>query len=143
MIPSLRLTITTPLAVLADDPVVRSLRAEDTSGSFGILPGHIDLVTVLPASVLRWDNGEKTVHYCALRGGVLTVSGGNFVSIACRQGTLGDDLSRLAAEVEAMQEAEKDEERRARTQQMRMHARAVRQLMSYLQPQDTSGNQWN
>lgn len=33
------LRILTPLAIIVDQPV-RSLRAMDASGSFGILPGH-------------------------------------------------------------------------------------------------------
>lgn len=131
---TLHLTITTPAAVLVDRADVRSLRAEDESGGFGILPGHTGLLTVLPASVVRWRNGDDTVHYCALRGGVLTVSNGRRVAIACRQGTLGDDLARLEADVQAVREAELDEERKARVEETLLHARAVRQLVRYLRP---------
>ena len=49
----LHLTIATPAAVLVDADGVASLRAEDESGAFGVLPGHADLLTVLPPSVLR------------------------------------------------------------------------------------------
>ena len=55
----LRLTIATPAALLVDVDNVRSLRAEDMSGSFGVLPGHADLLTVLPASVLRWTRDDE------------------------------------------------------------------------------------
>ena len=51
---ALRLTIATPSALLLDVDNVASLRAEDDSGAFGVLPGHADLLTVLPPSVLRW-----------------------------------------------------------------------------------------
>lgn len=139
MTPHLHLTIATPFAVLADEPAVRTLRAEDASGGFGILPGHMDFLTVLPASVLRWENEQRQKHYCAVRGGLLTVNGGQVVSVVCRQGIVGDDLSKLAAEVKAMREMEADQEHQARTEQMRMHARAVRQLMRYLELQGPDG----
>jgi F-type H+-transporting ATPase subunit epsilon len=131
---ALHLTITTPAAVLVDAVDVAAVRAEDESGGFGILPGHTDFLTVLPASVVRWRNGGGAVHFCALRGGVMTVVEGRRVAIACRQGTIGDDLEKLEAEVEALRAAELDAERRARVEQMRLHARAVRQLMRYLRP---------
>jgi F-type H+-transporting ATPase subunit epsilon len=131
---TLHLTITTPSTVLVDSAHVRSVRAEDESGGFGILPGHADLLTVLPASVVRWRGGDDVGHYCALRGGVLTVTQGHHVAIACRQGAVGDDLAKLEADVRAMRAAETDADRRARVEQMRLHARAVRQLMLYLRP---------
>jgi F-type H+-transporting ATPase subunit epsilon len=130
----LRLVITTPTAILVDDATVSSVRAEDESGSFGILPGHTDLLTVLPASVIRWRTQDGTMRYCALRGGVMTVEGGTRVAVACRQGEIGSDLANLESEVERMRVSENDEERKARVEQMRLHAYAVRQLMRYLRP---------
>jgi F-type H+-transporting ATPase subunit epsilon len=130
----LRLTIATPASVLVDADDVRSLRAEDESGAFGVLPGHADLLTVLPPSVVRWTRDDGTTRYCALSGGLLTVSAGNRVAIACRRGTVGDDLAKLEADVAAARAAELDVDRRAKVEQLRLHARAVRQLMRYLQP---------
>jgi F-type H+-transporting ATPase subunit epsilon len=128
----LRLTIATPASVLVDADGVRSLRAEDQSGAFGVLPGHADLLTVLPPSVVRWTSVGEPTRYCALSGGVLTVSGGNRVAIACRRGTVGDDLAGLEADVAAPRSAELDADRRAKVEQLRLHARALRQLMRYL-----------
>jgi F-type H+-transporting ATPase subunit epsilon len=130
----LHLTITTPAAVLVDAMDVSAVRAEDASGGFGILPGHTDLLTVLPASVVRWHGGDGVAHYCALRGGLLTVTGGHMVSIACRQGATGDDLAALEADVQALRAAETEAERHARVEQTQMHARVVRQLIRYLRP---------
>ena len=45
----LQLIIATPAKLLIDVDDVRSLRAEDDSGAFGVLPGHADLLTVLAA----------------------------------------------------------------------------------------------
>jgi len=130
----LHLTIATPAAVLVDADDVRSLRAEDESGAFGILPGHADLLTVLPPSVVRWTRAGAPTRYCAVSGGVLAVSGGKRVSIACRRGVLGDDLAALQAEVEARRAAEEDADRRARVEQARLHARGIRLFMRYLRP---------
>ena len=94
---ALHLTITTPATVLVDRTDVRSVRAEDDSGGFGILPGHTDLLTVLPASVVRWRNGDGVTHYCALRGGVLTVSGGRRVAIASGRARWATTLTRWRA----------------------------------------------
>ncbi len=129
---ALRLTIATPSALLLDVEDVGSLRAEDESGAFGVLPGHADLLTVLPPSVLRWTRKDEPTRFCALSGGVLTITGGNRVAVACRRGTLGDDLDTLQADVAAQRAAELDADRRARVEQTRLHARAVRQLMRYL-----------
>ena len=128
----LRLTIATPAAILVDAGNVGSVRAEDESGAFGVLPGHADLLTVLPASVVRWTRDGEPTRYCALSGGVLTITGGNRVAIACRRGALGDDLERLQAKVAAQRAAEIDADRRAKVEQTQLHAQALRQLMRYL-----------
>ena len=128
------LTIATPASLLVDATDVRSLRAEDMSGAFGVLPGHANLLTVLPPSVVRWTKSGEATRYCALSGGVLTVSGGDRVAIACRRGTVGGDLAALEAAVAAERSAELDADRRARVEQTLLHARALRELMRYLRP---------
>ena len=130
----LHLTIATPASLLVDADDVRSLRAEDASGAFGVLPGHADLLTVLPPSVVRWTQSGEATRYCALSGGVLTVTGGNRVAIACRRGAIGDNLDKLQADVAAQRAAELDADRRAKVEQTRLHARALRQLMRLLRP---------
>lgn len=134
MTQGLHLTVTTPMEVLVDAPGVVALRAEDESGGFGILPGHTGFLTALPASVLRWRGADGALHFCALRAGLMTVSGGERVAVACREAILGDDLARLEAEVAQLRADEADTARRARVEQMRLHASAVRQLMRYLRP---------
>ena len=136
---ALHLTITTPSSVLVDRSDVVSVRAEDESGGFGILPDHADFLTVLPASVVRWRDAGRNEHYCVVEGGVLLVTEGRSVDIACRLGTVGDDLARLEAEVASARARETDITRRARTEQMHLHARAVRQIMRYLRPGRSTG----
>ena len=74
------LTITTPAVVLVDRDDVASVRAEDASGSFGILPSHADLLTMLTPSVVRWRTVAGHSGFCAVKGGVLTVSQGTACS---------------------------------------------------------------
>ncbi|WP_454854577.1 F0F1 ATP synthase subunit epsilon [Rhizobium binxianense] len=136
----LHLTISTPSAVLIDLEDAQSVSAEDASGGFGILPGHADFLTVLPASVIRWRDGAGHLHFCAQSGGVFTVSEGRRILIACRQGTLGDDLARLEEDVRTMRATLADADRKSRVEQTRLHANAVRQLMRLLRPGITGTN---
>lgn len=129
---ALHLTISTPMDVLVEAETP-SIRAEDESGGFGLLPGHVDMLTALPASVLRWRDGAGW-RFCALRGGLLTVREGREVSVACREGILGDDLGALAQQVAAFRAKEQSADRDVRVEQMRLHSQAVRQLMQYLRP---------
>jgi F-type H+-transporting ATPase subunit epsilon len=133
-----RLTIATPAALLVDESGVQSVRAEDQSGGFGLLPGHADLLTVLPASVVRWRLEDGIERYCALRGGLLTATGGRRISIACRCGVLGADLQRLEQDVRRLRAEQADAAARARVEQTRLHANAVRQLIRYLRPSGLS-----
>ncbi|WP_239019135.1 hypothetical protein [Sphingobium terrigena] len=90
----MRLRITDPTAIMVDREVA-AIRAEDATGSFGILNGHADFLTALDISVVSWRDMDGRAGYCAVRNGILTVSGGNDVSIATREAHVGDDLDEL------------------------------------------------
>ena len=130
----LNLTISTPSRVLVESDKVFSLRASDASGSFGIQAGHADFLTVIPASVVEWREHDGQWHYCAVRGGVLSVSDGRRILLACREGVLGSNLAELESDVRQAGTAGTEADRRARTEQTRLHAQAVRQLVRYLVP---------
>jgi F-type H+-transporting ATPase subunit epsilon len=130
----LHLVIATPERSVLDADGITAVRARDASGSFGILPRHADLLTVLPPSVVSWRDSAGVKGFCAVRGGVLTVTGGREVAVACRQAQLGNRLEQLEAQIAATRAAEADAERRARVVQMKLHATAARQLMRYLVP---------
>ena len=131
---TLHLTVTTPAQILVESGDVVAVRAEDQSGSFGILPGHADLLTVLVPSVLRWRTADGAARFCAVRGGVFTVASGRDVAIACREGVVGDSLEDLQAKVRNVRAQELEADRKARVEQVRLHALAVRQLVRYLRP---------
>ena len=117
--------------------IVASVRAEDESGSFGILPGHADLLTVLPPSVVRWHGADGVERFCAVDGGVLTVTAGRNVAIACREGR---DRRRRSHALEAEVAAVTRDTRRTppgapASSRSRLHARAVRQLHALSAPE--------
>jgi F-type H+-transporting ATPase subunit epsilon len=131
---ALRVTIATPSGLLVDSPDVAAFRAEDATGSFGILPGHADFLSVLVPCVLRWRTMGGERRFCAVSGAVLRVVNGRRISIACRDGELGDALETLEARVRNVREARLDAARRARVEQIRVNALAIRQILKYLRP---------
>jgi F-type H+-transporting ATPase subunit epsilon len=135
---ALHLTITTPAQILVASDNVLAVRAEDQSGSFGVLPGHADLLTALLPSVVRWRTVDGVARFCAVRGGVFAVSGGCNVSVACREGVVGDSLDDLEAKVRTVRARQLEADRKARVEQIRAHALAVRQLVRYLRPNPAS-----
>lgn len=128
----LSLTVATPLQIVLSDDAVLSLRAEDASGDFGIRPGHADFLTVIDAGVMRWLGSAGHWRYCALRGGVFSVTGGSQVRVACREAIVSDDLTSLQARVATARAEALDAARRARVQGAQLHTRAIRQMMRQL-----------
>jgi len=131
---TLHLTVTTPAQVLAESDNVVAVRVEDPSGSFGVVPGHADLLTVLVPSVVRWRTVDGAARFCAVRGGVFTVSAGRNVAVACREGVVADSLDDLEANVRAVRARQREADRKALVEQTRLHTLAVRQLVRYLRP---------
>ncbi|SFH43072.1 F0F1 ATP synthase subunit epsilon [Modicisalibacter xianhensis] len=127
------LMITTPQQILIDRDDIVALRADDASGSFGLLPGHVDFLTVLSPSVVRWRCQAGHQGYCAVNSGVLSLVG-HELRIACREGVTGDDLDALEARVHQTRDYQQDNIRQARVEHLRLHTQAVRQLVRYLRP---------
>ena len=131
----MRLLITTPAAVVADDPDAVAMRAEDESGSFGILPGHADFLTALTVSVVSWLRTDGARRFCAVRGGVVEVSRGTLVAIATREALVGDDLDHLEHVVLANFRNNVEAEQTARTASLQLQMKAIRQIVRYLRPE--------
>ena len=131
----MRLLITTPTAVVIDEQDVSSVRAEDESGSFGILEHHADFLTVLTVSVVAWLRADGCRRFCAVRRGVLRVSGGNEVAIATRDAIVGDDLDHLEQVVVGELRSTLETERVARTESLQLQMKAIRQIVRYLRPE--------
>jgi len=131
----MKLLITTPTAVVIDERDVVAVRAEDESGSFGILNGHADFLTALTVSVVSWHRADNRRRFCAVRRGVLSVGNGSEVAIATREAIAGDDLARLEHEVLARFREALEAERTARTESLQLQMRAIRQIVRYLRPE--------
>ena len=130
----MRLRIVTPLSVVIDEEGVLTVRAEDATGSFGILPHHADFLTSLAISVVSWESGDATRHYCAVRHGIFSITGGSDVAIATREAVLGDDLVTLGDTVLARFRADTEAERTEHVESTRLQLNAIRQIMRNLRP---------
>ena len=128
----MRLTISTPLAIVIEAGDVAHLRAEDETGAFGILPGHADFLTALAVSVASWRDDRGAEHHVAVRGGMLEVRNGDTIAIATPEAVAGDDLHRLEVEVLARFRRQLVEERAARTDAQRLYLAAIRQITRFL-----------
>jgi F-type H+-transporting ATPase subunit epsilon len=133
----MRLRIVTPLSVVVDDDI-DSLRAEDASGSFGILPGHAPFLTALAISIVSWRKAQVD-QFCAVRGGTMTVSDGAMVAIATREAVAGDDLATLDAQVLARFQSDAEEERVAHVDSVSLQLNAIRRMVSRLQTGTDAG----
>lgn len=131
----MRLVVTTPTEVIAEIGDVIAVRAEDASGLFGILEGHADLLTVLAISVLSWRARDGRERHCAVRGGVLTITGGKRVAVATREAVVSDDLDRLEGEVLERFRQTREIEQVARASSQRLHLAAIRRMLAYLRPE--------
>jgi F-type H+-transporting ATPase subunit epsilon len=126
----MRLRIVTPLSVIVDEDV-DSVRAEDAGGSFGIRRGHAPFLTALAVSIVSWKTAGIE-RFCALRGGVLSVTDGSTVAVATREAVAGNDLATLESEVLARFQSEADEERVEHVETMRLQMQAIRRLIARL-----------
>lgn len=128
----MRLTVSTPTALIEDVENLRHLRAEDESGAFGILPGHADFVTVLPVSIVTWRKEDGREGFVLVRRGVMTVRDGNLVEIAARGGYRDEELQALGATVIEELRKEDTTEEILRTSDTRLHLATMRQVEKVL-----------
>lgn len=131
----------TPLSVIVDAQI-ESLRAEDASGSFGVLSGHAPFLTALAVSIVSWRQNDAE-RFCALRGGVMTVSRAEnhdtLVNIATREAVTGDDLAILDRQVLARFQTDEDRERTEHVETVRLQLHAIRRMISRLKPGANAG----
>ena len=130
----MRLLITTPTSIVVDETNVASVRAEDGSGSFGILAGHADLLTALSVSIVSWHGAGGRTRYCAVRRGLLSVIAGAEIAIATREAIAGDDLERLEDIVLNEFRTRSETERASRTESLQLQMKAIRRIVQYLRP---------
>ncbi len=135
----MRLRIITPLELVVDEVAVSAVRAEDATGSFEILAGHANFLTSLAVSVVEWKRIDGTRRYCAVRRGMLSVSGGTDVAVATREAIANDDLETLDATVLARFRADIELERSERFETIQLQLSAIRRIVSQFQLGGVSG----
>jgi F-type H+-transporting ATPase subunit epsilon len=128
----MRLSVSTPLAIVVEADNVAHLRAEDETGAFGVLPGHAGFLTVLVVSVVTWREFGGAEHHVAVRGGMLEVRQGDVIVIATREAVQSDDLRLLEMDVLAAFRRGLEEDRAARTSAQRLYLAAIRQISRFL-----------
>jgi len=133
----MRLTVSTPLAIVVEADDVAHLRAEDETGAFGILAGHADFLTALSISVISYRDIRETEHHIAVRGGMLEVRNVQTIAVATPEAIAGDDLHQLETEVLAAFRRATEEERAARIDAQRLYLAAIRQICRFLRSERT------
>ena len=114
--------------VLVDAQGVSSVRAQDATGSFGLWPGHEDLLAVLSVGLLSWRDAQDAWHWCAVRSGVLTLQRGCELQIASREAVLGDDPAQLERTVLEQLRQRQQTEDHARRESHQIEVQLLRQL---------------
>ena len=128
----MKLSITTPMGIVVDNETVLSLKAEDKTGSFGIMPVHADFITVLDISVISWQGENGKMNYCAVCKGLLSVTKGREILIATREAVIGTDLESLKSSTLVKYYFDEEQEEKTRVSQEIMQAEAIKNIQKYL-----------
>jgi len=106
--PVFMLNIVTPSGIMARE--VRALRLGDETGSFGILKGHTDFLTVLQPSLGYYIDAEGKETFLAVDGGILTIRKGA-VTLTTRELFESPDADKLATLMKQAIEKRENNER--------------------------------
>lgn len=122
----MRLLITVPTHVLLDEPVVKVV-AESPEGSFGLLPRHLDLATLLVPGLLTFTRPDGEEAIVAVDHGTL-IKVGDRVRVACRRALLAGDPQEAEQAVRERFLRESEREKLARAALARLEIDVVRRL---------------
>lgn len=106
---------------------VTSFVGEDESGSFGILPGHGRLMTVLVLGLARFRCGDKPWQYLAMPGAVLYFAD-NVLSMVCRHYLIDEDYDRISKRLSKELLAEEEQLREVRQSLKNMEEALLKQI---------------
>lgn len=122
----MRLLLSIPVDILLDEPVQKVI-AESPTGSFCLLPRHVDLATVLVPGLLTFTRpGGEEVAVAVDHGALVKV--GDEVRVACQRAFVAGDPASAAAAVRERFEAESERDKRARAALARLESDVVRRL---------------
>lgn len=122
----MRLEVVTPGEVVLDVDVDK-VTAESPTGSFTMLPRHVDIAAPLVPGLLEYER-EGTEHVIAVDTGVV-VKRGPHVQVAVRQAFTGDDVLGLQRALRSSLADLAESERRSRTALVHLETDAVRRLI--------------
>jgi F-type H+-transporting ATPase subunit epsilon len=100
--------------------------AEGATGSFGLLPRHIDIVAPLVPGILGYTQDEDEA-FVAVDEGVL-VKCGEEVLVSVRDAVVGPDLESLEATVRTRFEERREEEKTMHSALAKLEAEVVRRF---------------
>lgn len=121
---TLRLQDATRLQSFTD---VTSFVGEDSSGSFGILPGHARLLTVLIVGLARFRTSEDHWKYLAMPGAVLSFHD-DVLTLSTRRFLIDDDYTRISQALSQQLLSEEEKLHGVRTSLRHMEEEILRRL---------------
>ena len=110
------------------DFYIARIKAEAPNGWFGMLPKHVDFVTVLLPGVLTFVPSGRDAEYLAIDQGIM-VKCGPEVSISTRVAVRGTSLEQLKRDVEARFVAEEERKKKTLASELKLEADLVRGLL--------------
>jgi F-type H+-transporting ATPase subunit epsilon len=126
-----RLTIQVPGETILDVEGVTSIVAEGGEGMFGILPRHIDYVSVLVPGILSYRRERGPEELLAVDRGVL-VKRGPHVRVSAREAVRGEDLDTLRGTVQKRFRRLDERERQARSALASLESRFIRDFIEQM-----------
>jgi len=106
---------------------VVSFIGEDDSGSFGILPGHARMMTVLRTGLARFRLGSEDWQFLALPGAVMFFAD-NQLHVATRRYLRDADYDRISAALREQLLSEEDALRAIRQSMRRLEDEMLKRL---------------
>lgn len=106
---------------------VHTFVGEDASGSFGILPNHSRMMTVLVIGLARFRTDESGWRYLAMPGAILYFND-NLLTISTRRYLLDDDYTRISTALQEQLLAEEEQLHATRESLRRMEEALLKRL---------------
>ena len=106
---------------------VTSFVGEDNSGSFGIMPNHARMMTILVMGLARFRTIDMQWHYIATPGALLYFNN-NRLMLSTRHFFIDDDYLRISAALQEQLMEEETQLHRQKQSLRRMEEEVLRQL---------------
>ncbi len=124
----MRFKVLLPHKIFLNKKIIK-LVAEAENGSFGILPRHIDFVTIIAPGILSYVTQDGDEEFIAVDEGVL-VKQGSDVFLSTRNAIQQKNLSQLQTAVEEEFLNFDDREKKARSATAMMEAEFIRKFLN-------------